>query len=156
MFSLFEEEGDVRERIKTFLFNKRDVLNEIFVEKEEDSSEEVLMLEEEVKKCDPLEDFMQNKNTQTLCKHFLKGFCRHGTSCSYSHESQDCRDHTDFGKCVQSHCPDRHRNDCKYFNTRKGCNRRYSCAFLHRGNQDATEDDDKVSKDTDIAANEKI
>ena len=36
---LLEEEDDLKERLKVFLFNKRDVLNEISVEKVKDPSE---------------------------------------------------------------------------------------------------------------------
>ena len=59
---LLEEEVDLKERLKVFLFNKRDVLNEISVEKVKDPSEEIIKVEEEVKKCDPFEDFFTKQS----------------------------------------------------------------------------------------------
>ena len=51
----------------------------------------------------------------------------------------------DHGKCYISNCPDRHREDCKFYKSRKGCEKKSSCAYLHRARQVTTENDDQES-----------
>ena len=100
----------------------------------------------------PIWRFLQNKvsnnsETKVKCKYFSKGFCKRGSSCDYLHSNLDCKDHMDHGTCYISNCPDWHREDCKFFKSRKGCERKSSCAYLHRASQVTTEKDDKESTD---------
>ena len=95
---LWEEDTDLKERINLFYSKKREVLEEIAKEKLEDPSEELLEVEEEAKSCDPFAGFIVNDTeTNKLCKHFSKGFCKNGSSCTYSHESSDCNEHVNNG-----------------------------------------------------------
>ena len=113
---LLKEEEDLRDRINDFYSNKSELFEEITHEKHNDPSKEILEVEEEVKNCDPFRGFLvpgdngsirkeSGLNTDTeevkakLCKFFTKGFCKHGSSCSYFHEINDCKDHTENGKC---------------------------------------------------------
>ena len=67
-----------------------------------------------------------------LCKYHSKGFRKRGHICHYFHSNVDCKDNTETGKCSKSACTDRHREDCHFYRSRKGCRRSSSCEFLHK------------------------
>ena len=145
---LVEDRYDLMERINVFYSKRKDLQKDIETVKENDPSEEIERIEDKVKECDPMIGFMHpnskgdeadmqdvNRNKTTankLCKHFSKGFCKNGSSCNYSHESLDCNEHINNGKCYRNNCTQRHRQCCKFYNSRKGCDRKSNCAFLHR------------------------
>ena len=76
--SLREELSDLQERINMFYSNINEILEEIFKEKQESPSKELLEVEEEVKEFDPLKGIIPSKitnfETKRLCKYFSKGF----------------------------------------------------------------------------------
>ena len=62
--------------------------------------------------------------TKKQCKYFSKGFCKHGSSCKYSHLNSDCKNHLEEGKCYKSDCLDRHKEGCRFDKSRKGCDKK--------------------------------
>ena len=157
---LQEEEDDLRDRINNFYYKKVDLLDEIEKEKKDDPSKEILEVEEEVKICDPFRGFLvpdengsirkgSSLDEPKLCKFYSKGFCKYKEECHLSHAKSDCKEHIERGICNRTDCTNRHRQDCKFYNSKKGCERRESCAFLHRhmATKDPTKDNLNSSKE---------
>ena len=144
--SLREELSDLQERINMFYSNINKILEEIFKEKQESPSKELLEVEEEVKEFDPLKGIIPSKitnfETKRLCKYFSKGFCKQGSLCNYSHSNSDFKNNIDDGKCYNSACHNRHMDECKIYQSKKGCDRKDSCAYLHREKQSTINNDD--------------
>ena len=135
-------------------------------EKKYDLSKEILEVEEKVEECDPLIGLLispQSKLTATVeedvnepktnepevkvCKFHSIGFCKRGCSCAYYHPKQDCKEHNESGMCLNSACRDRHRKDCWFYTSRKGCNNVAKCSFLHREQSKATKTGEYEEKD---------
>ena len=117
------------------VFSKKHEVQEIAQEKLEDPSEDLFKVEEEAKSCNPFADFIVNDTeTNQLCKYFSKRVC------IYSHEILDCNEHVNNGICHRENCTKRHRQYCKFYNNRKGCDRKSNCAFLHMDRPLATEE----------------
>lgn len=151
---LTEERYDLMERINVFYSKRKDLQYEIKREKEDDPSEELIRIEEQVQECDPYIGFLhpdkkeaapaekdenqskRNKDGVNYCKFHSNGFCKRGTLCKFIHQQQDCKDHIESGQCHNSVCPDRHRKDYWFYCSRKGCNKASSCVFLHREQSD--------------------
>ena len=151
---------------------KKDLEFEIEKEREEDPSKDIFEIEEKVKQCDPLIGIihLENKDNATMeqhtiqyrtkesevkvCKFHTNGFCRRGQTCIYLHSKQDCKEHTESGKCTKSVCLERHRQDCWFYKSRKGCNNAAHCNFLHRDNSKANEiyeDEEKKRLEIEIS-----
>ena len=151
--SLKEEEYDVKDRINTFYSRKRDLLNIIVEEKNNDPSKEIHEIEKEVKESDPFRGFIadneepMNKGTENKpCRYHSRGFCIRGLSCKFYHSSLDCRQHMEKGKCTLSECNERHREDCLFYKRKGGCTRSNYCSFLHRTNDKIIEEPDVNNK----------
>ena len=82
---------------------------------------------------------------QTACRYHSKGFCRYGSSCNFSHDVSDCSEHISIGKCSDSFCKKRHREECRYVKRPKGCNKPL-CPFLHRSSKIADKDKEELEK----------
>ena len=128
-----------------FYRKKSEIMEDLKKEKEEDPSEELSSIEKELADCDPWFGFIATEKKETdpklstpiekgleVCTYYSKGFCKQGVSCHYWHPMYDCKEHIDSGKCQTSQCPNRHRDECRFYKTRKGCNKTASCTFLHR------------------------
>ena len=50
-----------------------------------------------------------------------------------------------MGKCVKDVCTDRHRRNCKFFKTLKGCNKD-TCPYIHRSEENHTETSNKIEE----------
>ena len=146
---LVEDIYDLMDQINKFYSKKKDLQVDTAKESLKDPSEELPEIWDKVKECDPLtglifsklnEDATNEEATMIHCKFYSKGFCKHGSLCSFSHSSLDCKDHTENGKCDRNNCPDRHRDVCKFYNSRRGCTRNSNCAFLHRGRKNTREE----------------
>ena len=79
--SLKEEEYDLKDKINTFYCHKKDLLNMIVEEKNNDPSKEIHEIEDEVKTCDPLRGFLPENeeydNTESEnkpCRYHSKVF----------------------------------------------------------------------------------
>ena len=69
--------------------------------------------------------------TGKSCWYHLKGYCKRGSECKYSHESDDCIVHVNGERCGNKSCKQRHIRDCKHW--MKGfCFRAESCGYLHK------------------------
>ena len=144
--SLREELSDLQERINMFYSNINKILEEIFKEKQENPSKELLEVQEEFKEFDPLKGIIPSKitnfETKRLCKYFSRGFLKQGSLCNYYHSHSDFKNNIDDGKCYNSACHNRHMDECKIYQSRKGCDRKDSCAYLHREKQSTINNDD--------------
>ena len=146
---LVEDRYDIMDRINVFYSKKKELQVDIEKERIVDPSEELPEILDKVKECDPLTGLIYSKiiedgrnvnDTNKPCKFYSKGFCKNGSSCTYSHSNSDCKDHTENGKCDRNDCPHRHREDCTFYNSSRGCNRKSKCAFLHRGRKNTREE----------------
>ena len=79
--SLKEEEYDLKDRINTFYSRKRDLLNIIVEEKNNDPSKKIHEIEKEAKESDPFRGFIadneepMNKGTENKpCQYHSRGF----------------------------------------------------------------------------------
>ena len=141
------------ERINIFYSKRKDLQKEIKMEKEDDPSEEIIRIEDKVKECDPYIGFLhpdakeyvtveqdvdKSKTDEVnYCKFHSNGFCKRGASCRFIHQKQDCKDHIENRLCQNHVCPDRHRKDCWFYLSRKGCKNAEQCPFLHRAQTEA-------------------
>ena len=73
---------------------------------------------------------IDDKRRARRCNWWNRGYCREGTSCPYSHQAEDCREHVEGGCKVQG-CSLRHRRRCKHWASAAGCYRRDQCQYLH-------------------------
>ena len=69
---------------------------------------------------------------KTRCNFFNRGFCRSGSDCLFNHPKEDCKTHVEGKECTERKCRKRHRLQCKYFNSVRGCARGDGCMFLHK------------------------
>ena len=151
------------DRINNLYSKKVDLLDEIEKEKKDDPRKEILEVEEEVKICDPFRGFLvpdengsirkgSSLDEPKLCKFYSKGFCKYKEECHLSHAQSDCKEHIELGICNRKDCTNRHRQDCKFYNSKKGCERRDSCAFPYRhiATKDPTKDNLNSSKEKNM------
>lgn len=147
---LLEEEEELQERLKKFYHTKNILLLEIEKEKKDDPSVEIYTIEMEVNDCDPInkmkaseakylsikpKDCKETEPNETpviICKYNSKGFCKRGQLCRYFHSNVDCKDFTETGSCSKLACTNRHREDCYFYMSRRGCSRSSNCGFLHK------------------------
>ena len=148
--SLKEEEYDLKDKINTFYSHKKDLLNIIVEEKNNDPSKEIHEIEDEVKTCDPFrgflpenEEYVNTESENKPCRYHSKGFCKRGLSCNFYHSSLDCTQHMKTGNCLISNCNRRHREDCQFHNRKSGCTRSNNCAYLHRTKDIMNKESDK-------------
>ena len=65
------------------------------------------------------------------CKWWNRGFCREREKCSFLHDREECQEHLSGG-CTSKGCHTlRHRKQCRYFSSEKGCHRGDTCEYLH-------------------------
>ena len=92
-------------------------------------------------------------STEKSCWYYMKGYCKKGVECKYSHKSDDCSVHVIEGRCGDQKCNKRHRKDCKYWTT-GFCFRRESCAYLHRTHKPESQLEYDVEKKLNIVKEE--
>ena len=71
------------------------------------------------------------KRSNTKCKYYNRGFCKFGVDCAFDHQKGDCENHMAGYHCIESACAKRHRQICKFWDSRKGCFRKADCQYLH-------------------------
>ena len=145
------------EKINVFYSKEKELEYDIQKQKNYDLSKEILEVEENVEECDPqigqlispqskltatVENYVNEPKTNEpelkVCKFHSNGFCKRGCSCAYYHPKQDCKEHNESGMCLNSACLDRHRKDCWFYTSGKGCNNGAKCSFIHREQSKAT------------------
>ena len=148
---LLEEEEDLRDRINNFYASKSKLCEEIEKEKQDDLSKEILEVEVKIKLCDPFRGFLipdengsrrkdsflnGGEGNVKVCKFHRKGFCKNKLLCPFFHSKSDCKEHIESKNCTNTDCTSRHREPCKFFNSKKGCERGKGCAFIHNNIND--------------------
>ena len=88
---------------------------------------------------------------KTRCNFFNRGFCRSGSDCLFNHPKEDCKTDVERKICTERKCKKRHRLQCKYFNSERGCARGDGCIFLHKNIRESgniVKKDSKLKCDT--------
>ena len=91
--------------------------------------EEIKKRTKELNQHNDKEKVEQIVDRKIVCKYYNRGYCRRKSWCWFLHPKDICRKYLKNGKCSDKDCPSRHPNICKY--QKKGCNRGYTCAYLH-------------------------
>jgi hypothetical protein len=70
-------------------------------------------------------------SAKPVCKHYLKGGCRHGSACEYQHPVQ-CRFYLSAKGCTKgTACSFAHLPPCRFFSERGTCLKGAECGFAH-------------------------
>ena len=77
------------------------------------------------------------------CKYYNRGFCKFGVDCAFYHPTDDCEHLMAGYHCSKSACSKRHRQICKFWDSKKGCFRKADCQYLH---EDPKTDESKTRK----------
>ena len=65
------------------------------------------------------------------CRFYNRGFCKIGLDCAFQHNDEDCEKHMAEAYCEDKPCTKRHRQICKFWESRYGCFRKSHCQYLH-------------------------
>ena len=72
-----------------------------------------------------------DKRRNQKCRYFNRGFCKFGVDCAFYHPKDDCEHFMAGNHCTNSTCSKRHRQVCKFWESKKGCIRKTDCQYLH-------------------------
>ena len=115
---LIEDRYDLMERINVFYSKRKDLQQDIEKEKDNDPSDEIVVIEAKVQQCDPMIGFMHpdskrnaaaekdinrtktTENNVNFCKYHTNGFCKRGPKCNYFHQNEDCKEYIETGNCL--------------------------------------------------------
>ena len=68
---------------------------------------------------------------QKKCRYFNRGYCKYNIKYKYFHPKEICKDYLEHQKCDAKVCGKRHPRRCKWDQSKEGCQRNLSCAYLH-------------------------
>ena len=93
----------------------------------------------------------RNKNCQSKCRYYNRGYCKEGRGCEFFHPSEEvCQEYCNFGSCSQGRsCRQRHFKRCRYW-LKGNCWRDKTCVYLHK-QEDFEKDKDEDETDDDNA-----
>ena len=72
-----------------------------------------------------------DKRRNQKCRYFNRGFCKFGVDCAFYHPKDDCEHFMARNHCGNSACSKRHRQICKFWESKNGCFRKTDCQYLH-------------------------
>jgi hypothetical protein len=64
-------------------------------------------------------------------RYFNQGYCKYNIKCKYFHRKEICKDYLEHQKCDAKVFGKRHPRRCKWDQSKEGCQRNLSCAYLH-------------------------
>ena len=149
---------DIEAKVKSYEIKRKVLFRRVQEQIEANPSQEIFKIKEQFDQAALPEvklDMSDKLPEQTACRYHSKGFCRYGSSCNFSHDVSDCSEHISIGKCSDSFCKKRHREECRYVKRPKGCNKPL-CPFLHRSSKIAHKDKEELEKVIDLQEKRKI
>ena len=128
---------DIEAKVKSYEIQRKVLFRRVQEEIDLNPSQEIFKIKEQFDQAALPEVKLEMSDKlpeETACRYHSKGFCRYGSSCNFSHNMSDCSEHISIGKCSDSFCKKRHKEECRYEKKPKGCNKP-SCSFLHRSSK---------------------
>ena len=85
----------------------------------------------------------EESQKESKCRYWNIGYCREGDNFHFTHPIEDCKIHLKTGECEDRKCAGRHKKQCRYYNSHKGCFRQDQCQYLHSKKKEEDYDEEK-------------